>query len=129
MTFLRLFAAYRDLEERLKSSERVAERLNAQCEELRQQNVLLFTRIDESHKSEIRASEKVADFVAKHLSGRGVFDTVIDLPVAPKDMKPIQIGKPHASDLVRKAEREFIEAAQGKSQVGHARQNDGYGMQ
>jgi hypothetical protein len=115
-TFLRLFEAYRAMESLVLSTTHERNRLEQELERAHQRNDNLLARIDTAHESEVTAHKMVADFVAKNLAGRGVFDTVIELPVPPKDMKPIQMGKPHASALVAQAEREFME---GLNQTPH----------
>ena len=107
--FLRLFAAYRELEAQNASLGDKIDSLAAERAETMLQFTALTQKIDAARQSEIDTLRKVADHAArKH--GHPIFDLASELPVRPEAYEAVPKVKMQGSDLVEQMEREFAQA-------------------
>lgn len=132
--FLRRFFQFRHLEAlevRYKSQEGVIRYLRKQCEHKDEQIEALTQRnaeakdwahdlvglLEESRKSEIKSTQTVADFVSQMKYGKKIYDHVPELPDLTANVpEMVRVGKQQASDVVKEAERKFVEAMRLQNQ-------------
>lgn len=120
--FLRLFPAFRELQASLAAVTAALDSVRHECDTLsviladlrarledeRKQNRELMAQVSAAQRSEIDATRKMADSLARRYSGP-IFDLASELPVRPESYEPIPKQRPQGTAVLADMERQFEE--------------------